>query len=186
MAFRPSQVSLSIPQRKIYLCDDIDDETAYQFLTYVNKLLEFDERMGTKQPIEILINSNGGSVEQGFSIISIIHNLEQSGYEVITTNIGAAYSMGFLIAICGTKRKCYKYSRYMVHDISSGAIGKRQAMIEDIDECNALMEIINSLIIEKTNLTEEQLKYWLERKQDKYFSPKDALELGIVDEIVFG
>lgn len=180
---RPPKVSLSLTQRKIMLCDIIDDESTYEFLSCVDKILEFDRKMNSQQPIEICINSGGGSVYHGFTIISKIEILKDMGYEVITTNIGMCFSMALFISLCGTKRKSYRFSRYMYHDISTVVYGKAQEIKEDLVECESLRKMGNDLIFKYSNIKEKDITNWIERKLDKYFSAEEALQLKICDII---
>lgn len=177
------KVSISLSQRKILFCDYVDEDSAFEFMNCVNKLLAFDEKIGIKAPIEIMINSGGGSVYHGFTIMSKIEQLIDMGYYVITTNIGMCFSMAFSIFLCGKERRMYRYARCMYHDISTGIYGKAQEIREDLKECEELSKTIDKRIIEETSLTENDLKEWKERKIDKYFSAYESLELNIATKI---
>ena len=175
------KVSCSFSQRRIIFYDDIDEESAFEFINFINKIQFLDERLKTKEPIEIMISSYGGSVYSGFTIISTIEQLIDMGYNVITTNIGTCFSMGFAIFVAGKERRCYKYGRFMYHDILTAPQGKVQEIKEDIVECEKLLNYIDSIIVKNTNLEQDQLLYWRERKLDKYFSLDEAIENGIVN-----
>ena len=178
------KVSISLSQRKILFCDYVDEDSAFEFMNCVNKLLAFDEKIGIKAPIEIMINSGGGSVYHGFTIMSKIEQLIDMGYHVITTNIGMCFSMAFMIFICGNERRIYRYARCMYHDISTMVYGKLQEIREDLKESDELIGIIDKKVIEVTNLKKEELIGWRERKIDKYFSATESIEYGIADIIV--
>lgn len=165
-------------------CDDVDDESAFEFMNCINRLLAFDEKMGEKKPIEIMINSCGGSVYHGFTIMSKIEELIDMGYHVITTNIGMCFSMAFDIFLCGSERRVYRYARFMYHDISTGIYGKLQEIKEDLKESEKLIEVSDKKITEVTNIKKEELSGWRERKIDKYFSATESIEYGIAEFIV--
>lgn len=178
------RLSLVLRQRKIYLYDYVDENSVFECLYYLNKLTEVDTISGTKEPIEILINSNGGSVYDGLTLISLIEQMKNNGYKIITTNIGRAFSMGFMISLCGSIRRSYKYSTYMVHDVSTMAYGKIQSIKEDLIESERLRNILYDIITKNTNLTISNLEEWHEKKIDKFFSAEESLSLKICDEIV--
>ena len=170
-------------QRKIFLYDDIDEESSFEFINCVNKLCFLDDKIGKREPIEILINSGGGIVYYGLTIISTIEQLKDMGYSVITTNMGICASMAFVISICGSKRYSYKYSTYMYHDISSSTYGKLQSMKEDIQDLCKMKEIVDNIVIKYTDIKLEDIHNWCERKIDKYFYIPEALELKISDGV---
>ena len=175
---------MAMKQRKIFFYDTVNESSVMETMYYLNRLMEVDETLGQKKPIEILINSNGGCCEDGLTLISLIESMIENGYHIITTNIGRAYSMGFMLAISGTERRAYKHARYMVHDVSTGTCGKAQQMREDLAETEVIREEIYDLICSHTSIPREDLISWQERKIDKYFSAKEAVDLGIADKIV--
>lgn len=178
------KVSISLSQRKIMFCDVVDEDSTFEFMNCINKLLAFDEKMGDKKPVEIMINSCGGSVYHGLTIMSKIEELIDMGYHIITTNIGMCFSMAFMIFICGNERRIYRYARCMYHDISTMVYGKLQEIREDLKESDELIGIIDKKVVEVTNLKKEELIGWRERKIDKYFSATESIEYGIADIIV--
>ena len=178
------RLSMAMKQRKIFFYDTVNESSVMETMYYLNRLMEVDETLGQKKPIEILINSNGGCCEDGLTLISLIESMIENGYHIITTNIGRAYSMGFMLAISGTERRAYRHARYMVHDVSTCTCGKAQQMREDLVETEVIREEIYDLICSHTSIPREDLISWQERKIDKYFSAKEAVDLGIADKIV--
>ena len=69
----------------------------------------------------------------------------------------------------------------MYHDIITAPQGEVQEIKEDIVECEKLLNYIDSIIVKNTNLEQDQLLYWRERKLDKYFSLDEAIENGVVN-----
>lgn len=178
-------VSLALQQRKILLYDDVNENSILEAIYLLHRLRDLDEKYSdTKRPIEIQINSNGGNVDDGLTLISLIESMKEEGYEIITTNIGRAYSMGFLISLCGSKRTAYRYAHYMYHDISYGLFGKHGDIVEYIETCKHFREIIKEIVCKYTTLKKEELDDINIKKQDKYFNVDEMLELKGVDEIV--
>ena len=177
--------NMAVNLRKIYVNDVITQELIDELLYYLYSLVDLDNDAGTKKPIEILLNTDGGSVEAGNTLIGHIEYLKHIGYEITTTNAGKAYSMGFAIALCGTKRRCYPHARYMFHDIAFGTVGKVKEIEENIEDAKALRDDQdNTIILKYSNLTKEELDGWRDRKIDKYFSADEALKYKITDEVM--
>lgn len=180
------RASLALNQRKILLYDDVDETSILECIYFLNRLNYIDNKFhkDKKDPIEIQINTNGGFVEDGLSLISLIEQMKDDGYEIITTNIGKAYSMGFLISLCGSIRKAYRHSIYMYHDISYGAYGKHGDVIDSMEHAEYLRDIINNIVTSYTSFTVDDIQDINVLRKDKFFTPSDMLEIKGVDIIV--
>ena len=176
--------SMAINYRKIYIIDDITSDTVFEYMYYLNKIVESDKLCGEKKPIEILVNSGGGSAIDGYSLISLIEQLKDDGYTIITTNIGLAGSMAFAISICGSIRRSYRYSRYMCHDVSFGINGKSQEVVDMLKEASVLRGIYENIIKKYVNISDEEVQEIFEKKIDRYYSPQELMDMNGVDEIL--
>ena len=176
--------SLAVNQRKILINENITENTAMEVLYYLSKIKSIDEQLGTKDDIEIYVDTNGGEVFAAFSVVDMIEQMKKEGYNIITINMAKAFSAGFLIVLSGSIRKAFSRSRYMLHDVSYATWGKTQQMREDIEETEIIRDMCFDLIQKYCNISEEQIKYWIDRKVDKFFSAKEMLELKGVDEIL--
>ncbi|WP_405328484.1 ATP-dependent Clp protease proteolytic subunit, partial [Fibrobacter sp.] len=63
----------------------------------------------------LLIDSDGGSLEEGFRLIDAIRILQNKGIVVKTVATGKIYSMGFFIYCAGKERTAYPSARLMSH-----------------------------------------------------------------------
>ena len=178
------RVSLLYSQRKIVLYDDIDEDSAFEFTNCVNILIYLDNKLGEKKPIEILINSGGGLIYSGITIISLIEQLKKQGYEVTTVNTGICASMAFVISICGSKRCMYENAVYMYHDASSGTFGKLENMKDDVRDMQKLRDTLDEIVLRYTNVSKENIQEWHDRKFDRYFYKDEALSLKICDFVL--
>ena len=180
------RASLALNQRKILLYDDVDETSILECIYFLNRLNYIDNKFhkDKKDPIEIQINTNGGFVEDGLSLISLIEQMKDDGYEIITTNIGKAYSMGFLISLCGSIRKAYRHSIYMYHDISYGAYGKHGDVVDSMEHAEYLRDIINNIVTSYTSSTVDDIQDINVLRKDKFFTPSEMLEIKGVDIIV--
>ena len=131
--------------------------------------------------LKIIINSPGGSVAYGTSIISMIEDLKDMGCLVITI-AQFAYSMGFCIWMSGDLRYFgnNKLSTVMHHQCSAGTIGTLTEMQNDIDEYKKQEVALNEYIAERSNMT---LELQEKNKHENWFIRHDeAVELELINE----
>lgn len=178
------RLSSALKYRKIYLSDEVDRETIFEVLYFLNRIQQLDKRIGTKEPIELICDSYGGIIYHGLSLISKILELKDEGYYIISTVTGVGMSMGFMIPIVASERRVYRYGTLMCHQPSSATWGKLQDQQEDIQETLRLWNIMKEIICKYTKITDEKLEDIKTRKHDWYFTPQQALELGVVDKII--
>lgn len=178
------KLSLALNQRKILINKTISDEVSLEVLYYISKIRTHDNLLGTKDPIEIYIDTNGGDAFAGFAIVDMIEQLKNDGYEVVTINMAKSFSAGMIIAISGSIRKAFSRSRYMLHDAASGAIGKARELRESLEETEIIRDIYFDIIEKYTTITREDIENWIDRKYDKFFSAKELMELKGVDVIL--
>ena len=70
----------------------------------------------------------------------------------------------------------------MLHDLSGEAKGKYKDVLTEVKEMNKLHNKLFEIIVDKTNLTKEQIEDNL--KNDFWLNSDEALKYGIVDKIV--
>lgn len=133
------------------------------------------------EPINIYIDSYGGAVYQCFGLLSVIEISKTPVHTIVT---GCAMSCGFLLLISGHKRFAHKMSTPLYHQVSTGFFGKVQEMEEKLEETKRLQKQIEDYTTERTKISKKKLKEILENKKDWYMTSEEALELGVVDEIL--
>ena len=187
---------LELDDRRLYLYGEIessmlsDDCGGYcsgstMTGTLVEHILDFNRldagiEPAEREPIRLYINSPGGDVSEGFSLVSA---MELSKTPIYTINVGEWCSMAFLIGITGTKRFSLPSSIFMMHEPSGLTVGKFSDM-EDKVEFNRRF---NENIIKKHIMQHGKMpasKYSKISKKDFYMLASDALEYGFIDEIV--
>ena len=191
-----SQIYESIPnpkskEKNLFLSDEVNQETIgklakeiieiNEYDDYLIKLFEIHDLVYVRKPIKLFIDSYGGAVYQCFGLLSLIESSKTPIHTYIT---GTAMSCGFMIAICGHKRFCYKLSTPLYHQVSSVAIGTLRAIEEDVVEARRLQKKIEEIVLMKTKITKKKLEKIYIRKKDWYMTPEEALSLGVVDEIL--
>lgn len=136
-------------------------------------------RFGVEAPIRLYINSNGGSVLAGFSIVDTIQSL---GTDVHTYIDGSAASAATLISIAGDKRFAHKNSFMLIHQLSSNFWGKYEEIKDEMHNIDLLMSRITEIYTERTKVPKRELEKIL--KRDIWLDADKCVEWGLVDEIV--
>ncbi|WP_186445952.1 ATP-dependent Clp protease proteolytic subunit [Paenibacillus cremeus] len=176
-------------ERTLYLFDGINKSSVKDVIESIIKINQFDEAKDKKEkdykrtPIELIINSNGGSVYDGLGLIDVI---EHSKTPVHTYVYGLAASMSLLIAVSGHKRYSGRLSTFMYHSVSNTIGGHLEHLRNRLDEVQRLQNIYDEYLVSKTNFKLEDLKSVQDHQRDWFMSPEEALKLGIVDEMIQG
>lgn len=131
--------------------------------------------------IQILLSTYGGSVYDGLSLYDAIKN---SKTDVDITCFGKIMSMGIVILLSAKTRKAYKNTTFMIHELSSGVIGKIADMEESIDEAKRINRVLFDIIEKETKITHSWLKEVYNKKKDWFFTAEEALEIGLITEII--
>lgn len=134
-----------------------------------------------KNDITMHIDSPGGSVKSGLSMVDV---MEYINCDICTVNTGMAASMGSVLLGAGTKgkRSSLRFSKTMLHQTSGGAGGNIQDarinMIEWEKTNKILFELLGSYCGKKA---EQVMK---DATRDLWLSADEALKYGIIDEVV--
>lgn len=169
-----------LKDRIIMLQTPVTDDVASSIIAQ----MFFLEMENPDQDIHLYINSPGGSVTAGLAIYDIMQFVK---CDVRTYCLGQAASMGSLLLAAGTAGKRYilPNSRVMIHQplIAGGGLSGQVTDIEiHAKEMIYLKEKLTNIYVQHTGLPFEKLRDNMER--DKYLSPEQAKEFGLVDEIV--
>ena len=172
--------SYSRRQERIICLNGQVDEVASA--STVAQLL-FLEADAPEKPINLYINTPGGSVTAGLAIYDTMTYISSP---VTTTCIGQAASMGSLL-LCGGaqgKRFCLPHSSVMVHQPSGGYFGQASDIAIHAKEILRVRGQLNQIY--QRHLTRPHSLEEIERlmERDKFMGAQEALELGIIDEIL--
>ena len=130
-------------------------------------------------PINLHIQSSGGSLMNTYYIVDLIQSLETP---VNTFIDGFAASAATLISVAGDKRYMTKNSLMLIHQLSSQNGGKFNEIKDDMANLETMMRLLKKIYLEKTNLNNYQLDELL--KQDLWLDSETCLKYGLVDEII--
>lgn len=164
-----------LKDRIIFLADEINDTTAY---LVTMQLLFLDKQ--SDLPIELYINSPGGSVVDGLAIYDVMQIIRAP---VNTTCIGSAASMGAVLLAGGTgTRSALPNSRVMIHQVSSGFRGTAADMAVQFNETTKLYDKLLDILAKHTKQDRKKIKKDCER--DYYMGAEEAKAYGVIDEVV--
>ena len=143
----------------------------------VAQLLYLQSESPTK-PINMYINSPGGSVTAGLAIYDAMQYINAPVY---TWCIGQAASMAALILSAGEKghRHSLPHARIMIHQPSGQAVGQASDIRLQADEILRLRQDLNQILATHTGKRVEEIEPAVER--DKFMSAVEAKEFGIID-----
>lgn len=175
----------SANNKRIYLNGFVDDDMALKVSYFANKILEMDKlKPSVNKEVTFLINSYGGSIISGNSIIGNIKRLQKAGYKVIGICESCAFSMAYDILVHCDIKKGYELSQYLLHQSSYGLSGELKEMIREADFQKKVWEMSVNYYIANTNLTRERIEEIYEKKENYFFTAQEALKNGSIDEII--
>ncbi len=163
--------------RIVFLGSPINDEVA----NVVIAQLLFLEAENPERDINIYINSPGGSVQAGLAIYDTMQFLNAP---VSTICMGMAASMGAFLLAAGTegKRRALPNARIMIHQPSGGSYGTAADIEIQAKEILHARERLNALLAHHTGQPMDRISEDVDR--DRFMSPEEALEYGIIDQVV--
>ena len=131
--------------------------------------------------IQILLSTYGGSAYDGISLYDAIKN---SKTEVDITCFGKIMSMGIVLLLASKTRKAYRNTTFMIHEGSSGAIGKISDIEDSVDEAKRLNDIYFDIIESEAKIPKAKLDDIRKARKDWYFTAEEALKYGLITEII--
>jgi ATP-dependent Clp protease protease subunit len=163
--------------RIIMLTSDVNEHSA----SVIVAQLLFLESEDSNKDINFYINSPGGSVTAGLSILDTMNFIS---CDVSTIVMGQAASMGSLLASSGTVGKRYMLpsARHMIHQVSSGTRGTAIDMQIALEETLKLNQYLTEIYAKTTGQSIDKLKEDMSR--DKYMSAQESINYGLADKIV--
>lgn len=180
----------AVNERRVYLNCEIDRTTITKTKFMIDKILLIDRMAGKSprecEPITLVINSYGGEVYATLDMISYIRRLQRQKYIVNTMCESIAMSGGFFIFITGNHRSCQEFAEFMCHDqrmvvydlVTMGTLRDMFA------EWSKQWKVLKEIVMEYTDITDEQLESYVSRKEDWFISANEAIKLKVADEIL--
>jgi ATP-dependent Clp protease, protease subunit len=169
----------------VYFIGTIDDQEAERFSKAL--LLMAIERQGrSDRPINLYINSGGGSVPSGLAMMQMMDEVRRLyGVKINTTITGYAYSMGAIVFQAGDKRTMGIYSTMMLHSSHWTLSGEDEKIFEDYAKlAERNRKLVAELFHRRSGL--HTLGWWeryIYSGRDRFLGPAECLKLHLVDEV---
>ena len=166
-----------LKDRIIFLCDEVNDDTAGLIVAQ----LLFLEAEDPDKDIHLYINSPGGSITAGMAIYDTMNYIKP---DVSTICIGMAASMGAFLLSSGAKGKRYALpnSEIMIHQPLGGAQGQATEIEIRAKRIIRMKEKLNQILSENTDQPLEKIMADTER--DNFMEADEALAYGLIDEVI--
>ena len=163
--------------RIVFLSDEVNDVTA----SLVVAQMLFLEAQDPDKDISFYINSPGGSVTAGMAIYDTMQFIK---CDVSTICIGMAASMGAFLLSSGAKGKriALPHSEIMIHQPLGGAKGQATDIQIQAEQILRIKRTLNEILASNTGKPLEVIEKDTDR--DNYMTAQQALEYGLIDQIL--
>jgi ATP-dependent Clp protease, protease subunit len=168
-----------LKDRIVFLGGTVTDDMA----NLITAQLLFLESEDPEREINMYINSPGGSVTAGLAIYDTMQFVKPP---VSTLCVGQAASMGSLLLAAGAKGRRYSlpHSRILIHQVSGGFEGQASDIEIHAREALRLREILNEILAHHTGQNAKKIEKDTDR--DNFMSAAQAVEYGLIDEVISG
>lgn len=165
-------------EREIFIDKEIDEKLAISIIKQI-KFLSLD----SVDPITLIISSPGGDVDYG---LAIIDEIKKSKLDINAIAVGRVASMAALIFAMCKNRKMYEHSRILIHNpyLLSGASGTLENVKQQANHLNDMQNLQAEMLAKACNQSVEKMLEVCNK--DQFMTSKEALELGLCDEIIGG
>ena len=173
--------------RTIVISSHIDDDIVGEVIQRILDISQFDDdnegvfRDYERKPIELFINSVGGSATAGFALCDV---MRMSNTPIITFGVGQVCSVALAIYLSGDTRVTTKNTRFMYHSVAYGVEGLLLDHEEALIESKILQSNYDNLILDNSKLTKETLEKVIKAKKDFFISAEESVQYGMSDVIM--
>jgi ATP-dependent Clp protease protease subunit len=169
--------SLLLRERIVMLGMPINDQVANVIIAQLLYL----EREDPDKDISLYIHCPGGIISSGLAIYDTMQLIKP---DVSTICVGLAASMGTLLLCAGAKGKRYALpnSTIHMHQAVGGAQGQASDIVIAAREIARQQDLIKDIIVKHTGQPLDKVTHDTDR--DFYLNPQQAVEYGIIDEIL--
>lgn len=163
--------------RIIFLGTEIDDYVA----NIIQAQLLFLDNTEPGKPIDLYINSPGGSVYAGLGIYDTMQIIKSP---VRTTCTGMAASMAAVLLVAGEsgERSALKHSRVMIHQPMGGMRGQAADMEINYKQIVLLKNELYQIIADHSGNPFDKIEKDSDR--DFWMTSTEALDYGMIDKIL--
>lgn len=168
--------------RLIFLDEGIVDSTAQEICSQLEDLAR-----ESSEPITMIVTSPGGDVFAALAIYdTIVRMRKEYDISIIAEARGYAASAAAVIVQAADSRLATPHTRFLMHEVNEISFHDRRT-VSDVEDEAAEMRKVNDMLVEifakRSGHPEEEIKT-LWKKKDVWMSAQEALEWGLIDEIV--
>jgi len=118
--------------------------------------------------------------------MSIYDTMQFVGPDISTIVMGQACSMGSLLAQAGApgKRLMLPHARHMIHQPSGGAGGQATDMQIQVAEIIKMKEYLTQIYVDHNSKDKAYDILAADMERDNFMSAQEAVDYGLVDEII--
>ena len=171
------------PRRTLHIMSfhgPVDEERCEET---INTILTGDYNENSS--IKLIISTTGGLATEMFGLYDVIRNVRED-LNISTVGLGKVMSAGVLLLASGTKgnRKIGKHCKVMIHNLQSDMVGSPVSIGNDLGELKRIEGMYIKALSKETNMSKKYIKKLFNKKVDIYLTAKEAVELGIADEVI--
>jgi ATP-dependent Clp protease protease subunit len=179
VAYSESYVRLT-KARSIFLAENVTTEVAAD----LSALLLYYDALSNTEEITLYIHSNGGEVAGLDNIYDVMQLIKSP---IKTVCLGKAYSAGAVLLAAGApgRRFAFKNANIMIHGVQAGFpipgddLVNSKNYFKYLDNHNSN---IMKILAQHTGHSLDKVKS--DCLEDRYMTPKQAKEYGIIDHII--
>lgn len=165
-----------LTKRIVRLSGAVDRDSAERVIKQLSVL----DDLQPGRDITLIINSGGGGVTQGLSIISHMQSLRS---KVNTVCQGEAQSMGAVILAAGTgTRTAYGDCLIMIHQVSNSMGGELDSLQNNLRLTERLNQRLIEILSTSSGVPQSDLRRVMET--DFRLTPAEAQSMGLIDSVV--
>ena len=169
--------SLLLKERIVMLGMPINDQVANVIIAQLLYL----EREDPDKDISLYVHCPGGIISAGLAIYDTMQLIRP---DVSTICVGLAASMGTILLCSGAAGKRYALPNATMH--LHQAFGGAQGQAADVEiaarEIMRMQEVIRGILVKHTGQPMDKIVHDTDR--DFYLNPQQAVEYGLVDEVL--
>lgn len=167
-------------------CDSVNDLSAAVCISTLSRW----SRQDPECDMEIVFNSPGGSIIDGFALYDFIQELKRKKHYIRTKTIGMAASMAGVLLQAGTTRVMGRESWLLIHEAAFGTGGKIGAVEDQVEWVRKMCDRISDIFAERaaaaTRKDKKAIKAFVRKswtRKDWWIDAPQALKYGFIDEI---
>lgn len=165
-----------LKDRIIFIGSEIDENVANAVIAQLLFLAAQSDK-----EIKMYINSPGGSVMDGLAIYDTMQHIKP---DVSTICVGMAASMAAILLAGGTKGKrlALPNSEILIHQLMGGTQGQASDIKIRAEHMLKLKDRLNKILQKHTGQKLDKIEKDSDR--DYFMDPTEAIEYGIIDQII--